>query len=105
MRTVQVEDGNGGVLNFQTEETVQEAIFNKVHRKCYNLAEEAPICQGILRGQFGYTATAPIAQSALDGSYVSPMEIDAANKELFNEIAQIRDIVPPDLVNGIILQE
>ncbi len=36
VRTVQVEDGNGGVLNFQTKETVQEAIFNKVHRKRYN---------------------------------------------------------------------
>ncbi len=31
--TVQVEDGAGGVLDFDTEEAVQEAIFNKVHRK------------------------------------------------------------------------
>jgi len=61
VRVVQVEDGAGGVLDFDTEEAVQEAIFNEVHRKHYNLAEEAPICQGALRGQFGYTATSPTA--------------------------------------------
>ena len=31
--------------------------------------------------------------------------MDSATKELFEEIAQIWDIVPSDLVNGIILQE
>ncbi len=66
MRAVQVKDGAGGVLDFDTEEAVQEAIFNEVHRKQYNLAEEAPICQGALRGQFGYTATSPTARSVLD---------------------------------------
>ena len=54
MRAVQVEDGAVGVLDFNTEEAVQETIFNEVHHnKQYNLAEEAPICQGALRGQFG----------------------------------------------------
>ncbi len=41
---VQVEDGTGGVIDYDTEESVQEAIFTEVHRKRYNLAEEAPIC-------------------------------------------------------------
>ncbi len=59
VRTVQIKDGAGGVLDFDTEEAVQEAIFNEVHRKRYNLAEEAPICQGALRDQFGYTTTSP----------------------------------------------
>ncbi len=61
MRAVQVEDSAGGVRDVNTEEAVQEAIFNEVHRKRYNLAEEALICQGVLRGQFGYTATSPTA--------------------------------------------
>ncbi len=43
---MQVEDGAGGVINYETEESVQEAVFNEVHQKRYNLAEEAPICQG-----------------------------------------------------------
>ncbi len=69
---VQVEDGAGGVLDLDTEEAVQKAIFNEVHRKRSNLAEEAPICQGALCGQFGYTATSPTARSVLDGTYKFP---------------------------------
>jgi hypothetical protein len=57
VRTVQVEDGTGRVIDYDTEETVQEAIFNEVHRKRYILVEEAPIRQGGLQGQFGYTST------------------------------------------------
>ncbi len=56
-----MEDGAGGVLDFDTEEAVQDGIFNEVHQKRYNMAKEAPICQGTLRGQFGYTATSPTA--------------------------------------------
>ncbi len=63
VRAVQVEDGAGGVLDFDTEEAVQDAIFNEVHRKRYNLAEEAPICQGTLCSQFGYTVMKPSAAS------------------------------------------
>jgi hypothetical protein len=33
VRVVQVEDGFGGVLDFDTKEGMQEAIFNKVHQK------------------------------------------------------------------------
>jgi hypothetical protein len=33
VRAVQVKDSAGGVLDFDTEEAVQEAIFNEVHRK------------------------------------------------------------------------
>ncbi len=102
---VQVEDSAVGVLDFDTEEAVQEAIFNKVHRKGYNLAEEAPICQGALRGQFGYTDISHTAQSVLDETSKFLPEMDAATRELFEEIAHIRGMVPPDSVNGLILQE
>ena len=93
------------MLDVNTEEAVQEAIFNEVHRKRYNLAEEAPICQGALRGQFGYTATSPTARSVLDGTYEFPPEMDAATRELFEEIAHIRGMVPSDSVNGLISRE
>ena len=78
VQAVQVEDGAGGVIDYDTEETVQEAIFNKVHRKRYNLAEEAPVCQGELRGQFGYILTLPTAKTVLDGMYESPPDMDEA---------------------------
>ena len=93
------------MLDLDTEEAVQEAIFNEVHCKQYNLAEEAPICQGVLRGQFGYTATSMTAQLVLDGTYEPPPEMDITTKELFEKIAHIRDIVPLELVNCIILRE
>ena len=95
----------GGVLDFDIEEAVQDAIFNEVHWKRYNLAEEAPICQGTLRGQFGYTATSLTAQSVLDGTYDFPPDMDDATRELFEEIAHIRSKMPADSVNGLILQE
>ncbi len=50
IREVQVEHKFGRVLDVNTEEGVQEAIFSEVHRKQYNLAEKAPICKGALWG-------------------------------------------------------
>jgi hypothetical protein len=92
-------------MDFDTKEAVQGAIFNEVHRKRYNLAEEAPICQGTLRGQFGYTATSPTARTVLDGRYNFPPDTDVATRELFEEIARICSKVPSDSVNGLISQE
>jgi hypothetical protein len=71
------------VINYKTEEGVQETIFNEVHQKRYNLAEEAPICQGRLRGQFSYISTSPTAKTVLDGTYGFPPNMDVATRELF----------------------
>ncbi len=105
VRAVQVEDGAGGVIDYKTEEGVHKAIFNEVHWKRYNLAEEALICQGGLRGQFGYTSTSPTTKTVLDGTYNFPPDMDVATRELFKEIAQIRSIVPPNSVTGAISTE
>jgi hypothetical protein len=105
VRAVQVEDGAGGVIDYDTEETVQEAIINEVHCKWYNLAEEAPICQGGLRGQFGYISTSATAKTVLDGTYNFLPGMDKATKELFKEIVQIQSIVPANSATGIISRE
>jgi hypothetical protein len=76
-------------LELDTQEGVQNVIFNEVHQKRYNLVEESPICKGLLRGQFGYMSTLPTPQSVLDGSYDFPPDIDKAMKELFKECAKI----------------
>ncbi len=102
---MQEENGFRGVLDFDNKEGMQEAILNEVQSKRYNLAEDAPICQGALRGRFGYMAIFPTAQPVLDGSYDFPPDIEKATKELFTEIAQICSIVPPNSVNGIISRE
>ncbi len=93
------------MIDYKTEEGVHEVIFNKVHWKRYNLVEEALICQGGLRGQFGYTSTSPTAKTVLDGTYNFPPNMDAATRELFKEIAQIQSIVQPNSVTGAILRE
>ncbi len=105
IRKVQVEDGNCGILEFDTQEGVQNVIFSKVHWKRYKLAEEAPICKRSLRRQFGYMLTLPTARSVLDGSYDFLPDIDEATKELFEECAKILSTVPANLVTGIISQE
>ncbi len=102
---VQVEDENGGILEFDTQEGVQNEIFNEVHQKQYNMAEEAPICKGFLQGQFGYMLTSPTARSILDGSYDFPPDIDNAMKELFKECAKIQSIIPANSVTGAISRE
>jgi hypothetical protein len=93
---VQVEDDHGGVLNYEIEEGLQEAIFNEVCPKHYNLAEDAPICKGALRGQFGYTTTSPSAQLVLDGLYAFPSNIDDATMVPFLGSTQVQSIFPPN---------
>ncbi len=92
-------------MEFATQEGVQNAIFNEVHQKWYNLAEEALICKGSLRRQFGYMSTLPTAWSVLDGSYDFLPDIDKATKEFFKECVMIQSIIPANLVTGIISQE
>ncbi len=65
-------------------------IFSEVHGKQYTLAGEAPICNGALFQDFGYTASTPASKAILDGTYVAPADLDSATKELFAEIAAIR---------------
>ncbi len=92
-------------MELNTHEGVQNAIFNEVHWKQYNLAEEAPIRRGFLRGQFGYMSTSPTARAVLDGSYDFPPDIDNATKELFEECAKIQSIIPANSVTGAISRE
>ena len=44
VRVVQVEEGDGELVEFSTQAEVHEAIWNNIHRKRFYLAEEAPIC-------------------------------------------------------------
>ncbi len=69
-----------------------------IHRKRFYLAEEAPICSGPLRGQFGYNTTTPTARAILVGTYQYPPEFDEATKEILKECAEIRLLIPKDSV-------
>jgi hypothetical protein len=82
VRRVLVDSGDqSGLLTENvTQETVQEAIFNNIHRKRFFLAESAPICTGNLRGRFGYNAVTKTAKAILNGKYKYPPEFDQATK-------------------------
>ncbi len=63
------------------------------------MAGEAPICNGKLFQEFGYTANTEAARAVLNGTYVAPEGSDQVTKELFTEVAEIRRQVPQDSVS------
>jgi hypothetical protein len=97
--SVQVEGQGGEILEFLTQEAVEETIFSKVHNKQYTLAREAPICNDELFRDFGYTANMPVSKAVLDGTYVVPPHSDSATYDLFVKIVVIPSMVPNDSVS------
>jgi hypothetical protein len=88
-----------------TQNTVEQSIFSEVHEKRYTLAGEAPICNGTLFQEFGYTANTHTSKAVLDDTYVTATNIDSATTELFAEIALIRHLVPKNSVSITITPE
>jgi hypothetical protein len=78
VRRVLVENGDqeGTLTENTTQESVQQAIFDNIHRKRFFLAEAVPICTSRLRGQFGYNAVTRTAKAILKGSYVYPEDFN-----------------------------
>ena len=64
--------------------------------------EAAPACNGRLRGMFGYNATTITAQRILKGRYSFPEGFDQATREICEECARIRLLVPKNSQNLII---
>ncbi len=103
--SVQVEEQSELVSESTTKDTVEEAIFPEVHEKQYTMAKETPICSGKLFDNFGYVANTLASRAVLDGTYEPPENSDKATKELFDEIAAIRRIIPRDLAPIVITPE
>jgi hypothetical protein len=93
------------VAELDTQEPVEDAIFAEVHGSRYTLAQGAPICRGKLFEDFGYLANTAAAEEVLNGSYLPPPDCDAATRDLFAEVAAIRQTIPPDSVSHIITPE
>jgi hypothetical protein len=92
--TIQVEGEGGAIMERNTQDTIEQSIFSKVHEKRYTLAGETPICNGTLFQEFGYTVNTHASKAVLDDTYVAATNIDSATTELFTEIASIRRLVP-----------
>ena len=102
VQAVQVEDDDGNIEVYSTQEEVHEAIWSNIHRKRFYLAEEAPICSGRLRGEFGYNADTTAGDEILDGTYWYDPDFDTNTKAICEELAQIRTIIPENSISDII---
>ena len=105
VRVVQKVTEDGTVLEATTQREVENAIWDEIHGKRFYIAEQAPICQGKLRGEFGYFANTEAAKAVLDGTYVYDDEMHCGTKELLQEAHRIRQIIPPDSVDCTIGRE
>ncbi len=99
---VQVERKDGDVDKYTKKEALHRAIWDNIHRKQFVLAEDAPLCSGLLRGQFGYCAVSLMAQLILSGTYNYPDEFAHATRDILEECALIRLTIPKDAVSTII---
>ena len=63
LRSVQIEQDREAIDEATTQQTVNEAIWDEIHRKRFYQAEQAPIFRGSLRGDCGYTACSPTEKS------------------------------------------
>ena len=70
VKEVDVQRDDGSNVTHSTKSEVQKAIWNETHRKRFYAAERAPICQGQLQEDFGYTAVSPALEAVLQGNYV-----------------------------------
>lgn len=77
-------------------------IQEKIHRERYHLAEEAPICRGRPRGEFGYNADTPSGEAVLSGTYIRWVGVHKGTQLIFDAIAQIKQQVPPNSISQII---
>lgn len=64
-------------------------MWSEIHGKRFYLAEQAPICQGHLRGEFGYMANTKAAEEVLAGSYQPAEDMHQGTMDLFDEISRI----------------
>jgi exonuclease III len=102
VRSVQVEDAEGNIEVFSSQDEVHEAIWSNIHRKRFYLAEEAPICNGRLREVFGYNADSIAGDEVLEGTYWYEPDFDESTREICDELTAIRDLILADSVSDII---
>ena len=94
VQAVQVEQDNGEIVEHSDQEGIHQAIWDNIHRRRFYLAEEAPICQGTLREEFGYSADTDAGREVLSGTYTPVEDTDPATLEIFDQLADIRTKVP-----------
>jgi hypothetical protein len=75
------------------------------HWQCASPGNGRPICTGNLRGKFGYNAITRTAMAILNETYKFPPDFDQATKEICEECARIREMIPINSMDIIITKE
>jgi hypothetical protein len=96
---VQVVEKDGSVRESGTKREVEATVFSEIHGKRFYLAEQAPICKGKLRGDFGYMADTTAGEEVLSGTYPLSQVDDVGTRDIMDEIARLRQIVPANSVD------
>lgn len=96
---VQVVERDGSVWESATKREVESTLFGEIHGKRFYLAEQAPICKGRMRGEFGYMANTSAGRAVLSGKYHFSSVNDIGTRELLKEVACLRQIVPANSVD------
>ena len=78
---------------------MEEAIFSRIHDHRFYLPEQALVCQGTMRGKFGYQANMLAERQVLSGNYNFTEGFDKATRELMEECARVRSLIPARSVN------
>lgn len=99
VQMVQVEDGDGNVEVFTMQEEFHEAIWNNIHREWNYLVKEAPICNDVMQGVFGYNADVLSGDEVLEGTYWFNPGFDESTQEIYEELVLIREVIPKDSVS------
>ena len=102
IRVVQAEMDMGEVVDFEGQDAVQNEIWSRIHDQWFYLAEQAPICQGRLRGEFGYLAQTRSGKEVLNGTYNYGPTFHVASRALLEECAIIRELIPANSVSNTI---
>ena len=98
-RVVSEKTDDRNIVEYEGQKNVEEAIWSKIHNEWFYAAEKAPICQERLRGEFGYQSDTPATRRVLDGTYNYTDDFDPPTKELLDECARVRSIIPARSVN------
>ena len=98
-RVVSEKTDDGDIVEYEGQKKVEEAIWSKIHDEQFYVAEKVPICQDMLRGEFGYQSDTPSARRVLDGTYNYTEDFDPPTKELLDECAWVRTIITARSVN------
>ena len=93
---------DGAMKEYEGQTEVKEAIWSGIHNHRFYTAEHTVICEGCLRGEFGYHSVTKAMGEVLEGKYAYPEDFDKLTKDIMQECARIRSEIAESPTNTVI---